>query len=396
MTDIHSRLMRTFYYATGLSIEWYEDNVPRQSLPADATSVGKMLLDSTRLSALPPFAGEPIHAQYIHTRYQERFICLRLNDRDLLLIGPMLEKPMTEAAILRLIRSEALPIWLKPAIFEYYASLPVADDNRYYYSGKLLEELCQGMKPEASPVFPVTTDEGIQKSYFENTYSYRTKQFQHPPYALEQEICRLIANGDKESSESILAEINAAPRALLAPDPVRSLKNSLIASCTFMTRAAISGGVSPDEAFTLSDSFIQRMEACTTIEQLLPFEGEMIRVFTARVNQLCNAKFSQTVRQAMVYIENHLSEPMRLDEIAEHVYVNPHYLCGLFKKETGELLFSYIQRKRVEESKAFIRYSNSSIAEIAVFYQFCSQSHFGKAFKKYVQMTPGAYREQFR
>jgi AraC-like DNA-binding protein len=76
--------------------------------------------------------------------------------------------------------------------------------------------------------------------------------------------------------------------------------------------------------------------------------------------------------------------------------VSPHYLCGLFKKETGEPLFSYIQRKRVEESKSFIRYSNSTFAEIAAFYQFCSQSHFGKAFKKYTQMTPGAYRDHFR
>lgn len=396
MTDIRSRLMRTYHYATGLSIEWYENNEPKQAFPSDASCVGKLLLGSTRLSSLPPFTGQALCAQYLHTSYQERFICLRINDRDLLLAGPMLEETMTEAAILRLIRSQALPIWLKPTIFEYYSSLPVADDNRYYYSGKLLEELCRGIGPETAAVSSTSTDDGIQKSYFENTYSYRLKQFQHPPYALEQEICRLIANGDKENSASILAEINAAPRALLAPDPVRSLKNSLIASCTFMTRAAISGGVSPDEAFTLSDSFIQRMEACTAIEQLLPFEGEMIRVFTARVNQLCNAKYSQTVRQVMSYIENHLSEPMCLDEIAEHVYVNPHYLCGLFKKETGEPLFSYIQRKRVEESRSFIRYSNSSIAEIAVFYQFCSQSHFGKAFKKYTRITPGAYRDQFR
>ena len=396
MIDIRSRLMRTYHYATGLSIEWYENNEPRQTLPTDAGSASVLLSGGTRLSALPPFSGEPMHAQYLATRYHERFICLMLNDRELLLAGPLLSEPMTETALLRLIRSEALPIWLKPSLFEYYSSLPIADDNRYYYSGKLLEELCGKLRPEASKATIAPADDGIQKSYFENTYGYRMKQFQHPPYALEQEICRLIANGDKENSASILAEINAAPRALLAPDPVRSLKNSLIASCTFMTRAAISGGVSPDEAFTLSDAFIQRMESCTTLEQLLPFEGEMIRVFTARVNQLCNAKYSQTVRQAMTYIENHLSEPMRLTEIAEHVYVNPHYLCGLFKKETGEPLFSYIQRKRVEESKSFIRYSSSTFAEIAAFYQFCSQSHFGEAFKKYTQMTPGAYRNQFR
>lgn len=396
MTDTRSMLMRTYHYATGLSIAWYEGDELRQNLPADSSCAQALLSGGTKLSALPPISKELLSAQYLGTRYHERFICLRLNDRELLLAGPMLSEPMTETAILRLIRSEALPIWLKPTLTGYYASLPVADDSRYYYSGKLLEALYKGLGRETAHAATPPADEGIQKRYFENTYDYRMKQFQHPPYALEQEICRLIANGDQENSEKILAEINAAPRALLAADPVRSLKNSLIASCTFMTRAAISGGVPPDEAFTLSDAFIQRMEACTTMEQLLPFEGDMIRVFTARVNQLCNARYSQTVRQAMTYIENHLSEPMRLEEIAEHVYLNPRYLCGLFKKETGESLFSYIQRKRVEESKAFIRYTNSTFAEIAAFYQFCSQSHFGEVFKKYTNMTPGAYRNQFR
>jgi len=395
VSDI-SRLMRTYHYATGLAVEWYEDGAPVQSLPFGSVSAGVLLGGGTKLFALPPQEGEALLAQYIGTPYRERFICLRLNERELLLAGPLLSEPMTETALLRMIRGSALPIRLRPALAEYYASLTVADDNKYYYLGKLLETLCRGIGPAAQDARVPPADEGIRKSYFENTYGYRMKQFQHPPYALEQEICRLIANGDQEHSAKILAEINAAPRALLAADPVRSLKNSLIASCTFMTRAAISGGVPPDEAFTLSDAFIQRMEACATLEQLFPFEGEMIGEFTSRVNQVCSARYSQTVRQAMTYIENHLSEPLCLEEIAEHVYLNPHYLSGLFKKETGESLFSYIQRKRVEESKSFIRYSKSTFAEIAAFYQFCSQSHFVEVFKKYEHMTPGAYRNQYR
>ena len=42
----------------------------------------------------------------------------------------------------------------------------------------------------------------------------------------------------------------------------------MICSCSYMTRAAIDGGVNQDDAFTLSDSFINEIENIQSIEEL--------------------------------------------------------------------------------------------------------------------------------
>jgi AraC-like DNA-binding protein len=78
--------------------------------------------------------------------------------------------------------------------------------------------------------------------------------------------------------------------------------------------------------------------------------------------------------------------------IARHIYVHPDYLSSRFKQETGVTITAFMQKRRIEEACHFLRYSQSTVSEIAAFYQFCSQSHFIQVFKKYMGMTPAQYK----
>ena len=59
----------------------------------------------------------------------------------------------------------------------------------------------------------------------------------------------------------------------------------------------------------------------------------------------------------MRYIDDHLSDKLRVGDIARQVYVHPDYLSARFKQETGEGISRYIQRRRVQEACRFLRYS---------------------------------------
>ncbi len=72
--------------------------------------------------------------------------------------------------------------------------------------------------------------------------------------------------------------------------------------------------------------------------------------------------------------------------------MHPNYLCSLFKKETGGTFVQYILRRRIEEAKFFLRYTENSVADIASFYQFSSQSYFIRRFKEVTGQTPVQYR----
>lgn len=192
----------------------------------------------------------------------------------------------------------------------------------------------------------------------------------------------------------LLTELNRLPRAQLADTPLRSLKNSLIASITFFTRAAIAGGVPNDEAFTLSDSFIQSVERQNDMRVLHGMERDMVSLFIDRVEENRTRRASQLVRRVIGYVDEHLAEDLSTPIITQAVFVHPDHLSRRFRQETGETLHSYILRRRVEEAAHFMRYSHDSINDIASLYQFSSQSHFCTVFKKYIGVTPQRYRNE--
>ena len=76
------------------------------------------------------------------------------------------------------------------------------------------------------------------------------------------------------------------------------------------------------------------------------------------------------------------------------MYISRTHLAAKFKKETGMTLTDFILKEKIEEAKRLLRYSDRSLALIAEYLGFSSQSHFSKTFKKYVNTTPKEYREK--
>lgn len=222
---------------------------------------------------------------------------------------------------------------------------------------------------------------------------HMSSMFSHPPFFLEQELAAAIMVGDRGRAQRALGEINRLERARVAGDPLRSLKNSLIGSCALCSRAAIAGGATADAAFTLADEYIRAIEEKRDAKSLAALEEDMVIRFTAQVAALRDNQVSSIVRGAMRYIDEHLSDKLRVSAIAKQVYVHPDYLSARFKQETGEGISRYIQRRRVQEACRFLRYSAYPIAQIAGYYQFSSQSAFTKVFKQYQGLTPRQYRE---
>lgn len=214
----------------------------------------------------------------------------------------------------------------------------------------------------------------------------------HPPYFLEREMIDMIKKGDNQNAQRLLVETNKQERAHLADDPIRSLKNSIICSCTLYARAAIEAGSLPEEAFTLSDTFIIAIERAQSKKELIRLESEMLKDYCRMVLDVNHAKYSNTVINTINYVNRTLTEKMTLQQFAEKVFLHPNYLSSLFKKEVGISLFEYILKRKVEESIYFIKFTEMPLAQIANKFHFCSQSYFIKTFKKYLGVTPNWYR----
>lgn len=232
----------------------------------------------------------------------------------------------------------------------------------------------------------------IEKDFCEIKSRNLDTMYIHPPYFLEREMIDMIKKGDNKNAQRLLVETNKRQRAHLADDPIRSLKNSIICSCTLYARAAIEAGSPPEEAFTLSDAYILAIERADAKIDLINLESDMLRDFCSMVVDMNGSKYSNIVLRTINNANQSLTEKVTLKELADKVYVHPNYLSSLFKKEVNISLFKYILKRKVEESVYFIKYTDMPLADIANKFHFCSQSYYIKTFKKYLGVTPNWYR----
>ena len=91
-------------------------------------------------------------------------------------------------------------------------------------------------------------------------------------------------------------------------------------------------------------------------------------------------------------IENHDTEALRLEELANTTHTSPFYLNRLFSQQIGIPPYSYLLQTRIKRSLELLSQSNS-ICEAAHNLGFSDQSHFTRLFKRQVGITPGRFLE---
>lgn len=94
------------------------------------------------------------------------------------------------------------------------------------------------------------------------------------------------------------------------------------------------------------------------------------------------------------FIEANYALDLSVAQIAEDVYLSPTYVSLLYKQETGETLFEYLTKVRIERAKELLQDPRNKFYEISGAVGYSDPSHFSKLFKKVTGLTPSAYREQ--
>lgn len=104
---------------------------------------------------------------------------------------------------------------------------------------------------------------------------------------------------------------------------------------------------------------------------------------------------SASVRQAVDWINGHLSEGLSLETLAEHCYVTKYHLCRLFKAETGFTVVEYIIRQRLLRAATLLR-AGESVQKAGEEAGFQNYNHFIRTFSRLMGISPGRYQRQHR
>jgi two-component system response regulator YesN len=99
------------------------------------------------------------------------------------------------------------------------------------------------------------------------------------------------------------------------------------------------------------------------------------------------------VARIQQFVQEHLSEDVSLQAIADHVYMHPTHISKVFKRETGENISDYLLRLRLEKAVYLLKDSRYKIYEVASLLGYKNPTYFIKVFKEHFGVTPQEFRE---
>lgn len=109
-----------------------------------------------------------------------------------------------------------------------------------------------------------TINQEVTSSSFYN----RENEFVHHPYEREMKKFQYLREGKEEALTEFYRTHDFSRTGRLSDDPLRNVKYLFVASTTITCRFAIEGGLAADESYNISDVFIQKADACTTVEEV--------------------------------------------------------------------------------------------------------------------------------
>jgi hypothetical protein len=209
---------------------------------------------------------------------------------------------------------------------------------------------------------------------------------------------KAVANGDVEAVKKNCEQGRFVERegvGILSRNPVTNLKYHFVITTAMVTRLCRQNGMELEQAFHLSDFYIQKLDDIHTVQGVQKLHDEMVINYTEKMRRYLRSDAnSKHINACKEYIYSHIKEHITIEDLADEFGVSASYLSRLFKKETGVSVSAYIREQKMEIAKNLLRFSDYSMADIANRLSFSSQSHFIQQFRETVGMTPKKYRDE--
>ena len=100
----------------------------------------------------------------------------------------------------------------------------------------------------------------------------------------------------------------------------------------------------------------------------------------------------EAIEQSLTFIEEHLTEDIYTEELANIVGLSPFYFQRLFKRLVNKPVQEYVKLRRLAKVIENLGNTEQRILDVALDYGFTSHANFTRAFKETYGITPEEYR----
>ncbi|MDW2799074.1 AraC family transcriptional regulator [Clostridium boliviensis] len=208
---------------------------------------------------------------------------------------------------------------------------------------------------------------------------------------LEQTIMNAIKTGDTQ----LLNELRkhtffSNPDHYEVGSDLRKEKNLALMINSLASRAAAQGGMAVVYARSICARYAAKIEETKTEAELFILRQEISLSYAKKVKELRAQGYSPLIRRCISYMEIHLSEEIRLGQLAELYNISYEHLSRMIKKECQCSFSQLLNRIRIERAQSYLL-MNLPIVDIAEKTGYKSTSHFCNVFKNQTGMTTGEW-----
>jgi AraC family transcriptional regulator len=98
------------------------------------------------------------------------------------------------------------------------------------------------------------------------------------------------------------------------------------------------------------------------------------------------------IRAVQAYVETHLHQQISLADLAAAAGLSSFHFLRSFKGSLGSTPARYVMDRRMERARYLLKIGDSTVSEIGIGVGFEDVSHFSRAFRRAMGVTPSAFR----
>lgn len=142
--------------------------------------------------------------------------------------------------------------------------------------------------------------------------------------------------------------------------------------------------------FPANSAAIDHIESCHYLYEIILFISEQLQKV---MDAAGNPSRDTVLDDILYYIDHNYQTSIKLESIAPLFGYNSAYLGKIFTKTIGESFNSYVDHKRIDQSKVLLAENRLKVYEISEQIGYKNVDYFHKKFKKYVGVSPAEYRK---
>ena len=188
------------------------------------------------------------------------------------------------------------------------------------------------------------------------------------------------------------------------PSSLNSLSTNKTSFKAFLSHPCLNVNLSSDDTEKLKKMFFscenfKENDFGGDLKRIMNFASLLLEIFSYFEKKNTSSDISdnldfERVSAILKFINEYLSEPLTLDLIAQHFFINKYHLCHIFKKATGFSVMEYIIHLRVLKARELLR-TGMRVQEVSEAVGFQNNQHFIRTFGNLTGVSPKKYANEY-